>query len=49
MDRLVREGNFWSGMFGVEAAGVGLAYFGLGFASHLISIVSHLHHVIGLY
>lgn len=37
-DRLVREGNFWAGMFGVIAAGTGLFYFILGFASHLISI-----------
>ncbi|KAJ4364631.1 ABC-type transporter tr06 [Neocucurbitaria cava] len=35
---LVRQGNFWAGMFGVLAAGVGLAYFILGSASHLISI-----------
>lgn len=36
--KLVNEGNFWAGMFGVLAAGVGLAYFVLGIASHLISI-----------
>ncbi|KAH7385568.1 P-loop containing nucleoside triphosphate hydrolase protein [Phaeosphaeria sp. MPI-PUGE-AT-0046c] len=37
-DRLVREGNFWAGMFGVLAAGTGFFYLILGFASHLISI-----------
>ena len=37
-DELVKKGNFWAGMFGVLAAGVGLAYFVLGVASHLISI-----------
>ncbi|KAF2193244.1 lipid A export ATP-binding/permease protein-like protein msbA [Zopfia rhizophila CBS 207.26] len=36
--KLVDRGNFWSGMFGVEAAGVGVSYFVLGFASHIISI-----------
>lgn len=41
-EKLVSRGNFWSGMFGVEAAAVGVAYFVLGFASHLISIVSFL-------
>jgi ABC-type multidrug transport system fused ATPase/permease subunit len=38
--RFIDDGYFWSGMFGVEAAGVGLAYFTLGLCSHLISIVS---------
>jgi ATP-binding cassette subfamily B (MDR/TAP) protein 1 len=38
-DRLVREGNFWAGMFGVMAAGVGLFYFGMGIASYLIAVV----------
>jgi ABC-type multidrug transport system fused ATPase/permease subunit len=35
--KFVDEGYFWAGMFGVEAAGVGLSYFALGFCSHLIS------------
>ncbi|KAF2870724.1 leptomycin B resistance protein pmd1 [Massariosphaeria phaeospora] len=35
--RMVHEGNFWAGMFGVQAAGAGLAYFMLGSAAHLIS------------
>ncbi|KAF2262188.1 leptomycin B resistance protein pmd1 [Lojkania enalia] len=42
--RFVREGNFWSGMFGVEAAGVGISYFVLGLASHLISIALTRHY-----
>ena len=37
--QLVSQGNFWSGMFGVEAGGVFLAYFAVGFCTHLISIV----------
>ncbi|KAF2472924.1 P-loop containing nucleoside triphosphate hydrolase protein [Lindgomyces ingoldianus] len=36
--KFVDRGNFWSGMFGVEAAGVGVSYFVLGFSSHLISV-----------
>lgn len=36
--RLVSEGNFYSGMFGVLAAGIGLSYFVLGLATHLISL-----------
>lgn len=36
-DKLVSKGNFWAGMFGVLAAGVGLSYFVLGFATHLVS------------
>ena len=36
--QLVKKGNFWAGMFGVLAAGCGLAYFVLGAASHLLSI-----------
>lgn len=40
MAKFVSEGNFWAGMFGVEAGAVGLAYFVLFFCSHLISIVS---------
>lgn len=35
---LVRQGNFWSAMFAVEAGGIFLAYTSLGFAAHLISI-----------
>ncbi|KAF9693236.1 hypothetical protein EKO04_008646 [Ascochyta lentis] len=38
-DRLVSQGNFWAGMFGVEAAAVGLAYFVLGFALHYVEVV----------
>ncbi|KAF2451027.1 leptomycin B resistance protein pmd1 [Karstenula rhodostoma CBS 690.94] len=34
----VDKGYFWAGMFGVEAAGVGVAYFAIGFCTHLISI-----------
>ena len=45
MDQFVHKGNFWSGMFGIEAAGVGLAYFALGVCSHLISIVSCAHSI----
>ncbi|KAF1850722.1 P-loop containing nucleoside triphosphate hydrolase protein [Cucurbitaria berberidis CBS 394.84] len=37
-DELVRKGNFWAGMFGILAASVGVAYFVLGVASHLISV-----------
>ncbi|KAF2732133.1 leptomycin B resistance protein pmd1 [Polyplosphaeria fusca] len=44
MSRFVREGNFWSGMFGVEAAAVGIAYFAMGVASHLISIAITRHY-----
>jgi ABC-type multidrug transport system fused ATPase/permease subunit len=36
--KFVHDGNFWSGMFGVIAAGVGVAYFTLGFASYTISV-----------
>lgn len=36
--RFVDEGYFWAGMFGVEAAGVGVAYFALGFCMHHIAI-----------
>ncbi|KAF1934701.1 P-loop containing nucleoside triphosphate hydrolase protein [Clathrospora elynae] len=35
---LVRQGNFWAGMFGVLALSIGLAYFVLGVAAHLISV-----------
>jgi hypothetical protein len=38
--RFVDEGNFWSAMFGVEAAAVGIAYFVLGFCAHQIAVVS---------
>lgn len=37
-DRLVKDGNFWAGMFGVLAAGIGLSYFVLGVACHLIAV-----------
>ncbi|KAF2849457.1 lipid A export ATP-binding/permease protein-like protein msbA [Plenodomus tracheiphilus IPT5] len=37
-DELVIRGNFWAGMFGVLAAGIGVAYFVLGSACHLISV-----------
>ncbi|KAF2034262.1 P-loop containing nucleoside triphosphate hydrolase protein [Setomelanomma holmii] len=37
-DRLRSEGNFYAGMFGVVAAGVGAAYFIIGIAGHLISV-----------
>ena len=40
MQKFVSEGNFWAGMFGVEAGGVGVAYFVLYLCSHLISTVS---------
>lgn len=36
---LVSRGNFWAGMFGVLAAGTGVAYFVLGVACHLISVL----------
>lgn len=35
---LVKKGNFWAGMFGVIALGVGVAYFVLNTAAHLISV-----------
>ena len=38
-DRLVSRGNFWAGMFGVEAAVVGIAYFVIGFALHYVEVV----------
>lgn len=38
-DRLVNKGNFWAGMFGVEAAAVGLAYFVLGYALHYVEVI----------
>ncbi|KAF1996643.1 leptomycin B resistance protein pmd1 [Amniculicola lignicola CBS 123094] len=36
--KLVKEGNFWAGMFGVEAAAVGLAYFACNSAAYTISV-----------
>lgn len=38
-DQLVSKGNFWAGMFGVEAAAVGLAYFVLGYALHYVEVI----------
>jgi len=35
---LVKEGNFWAGMFGVEAAGVFVAYTALLYCTHLVSV-----------
>ncbi len=43
-ERLVSEGNFYAGMFGVLAAGTGVAYFILGIATHLISVVLTRHY-----
>ncbi|KAL6704937.1 ABC-type transporter tr06 [Coniothyrium glycines] len=43
-DALVRQGNFWAGMFGVLAAGCGLAYFVLGSVSHLLSVEVSRHY-----
>jgi ATP-binding cassette subfamily B (MDR/TAP) protein 1 len=43
-DKLVKEGNFWAGMFGVMAAGTGVTYFIMGFASHLISVAVTRHY-----
>ncbi|PSN71259.1 P-loop containing nucleoside triphosphate hydrolase protein [Corynespora cassiicola Philippines] len=40
-DDFVSQGYFWAGMFGVEAAGVGVAYFLVGSSGHLISCVIH--------
>ncbi|KAL5423339.1 ABC-type transporter tr06 [Paraphaeosphaeria minitans] len=40
----VQKGYFWAGMFGVEAAGVGLAYFAIGFCTHMISIAITRHY-----
>ncbi|KAI8941739.1 ABC-type transporter tr06 [Plenodomus lindquistii] len=37
-EELVSRGNFWAGMFGVLAAAIGVAYFVLGCACHLIAI-----------
>lgn len=41
---LVRKGNFWAGMFGVLAAGVGVSYFVLGMAAYLIAIAVTRHY-----
>ncbi|KAH7071899.1 leptomycin B resistance protein pmd1 [Paraphoma chrysanthemicola] len=43
-ERLRSDGNFYAGMFGVIAAGVGVAYFILGFAGHLISVAVTRHY-----
>lgn len=37
-DRLVSRGNFWAGMFGVEAAAVFIAYFVIGYALHYVEV-----------
>lgn len=38
-DKLVSRGNFWAGMFGVEAAAVGVAYFVIGYALHYVEVI----------
>jgi ATP-binding cassette subfamily B (MDR/TAP) protein 1 len=38
-NQLVRDGNFWAGMFGVEAAAVGVAYFLVGYALHFVEVI----------
>ncbi|KAF1926965.1 leptomycin B resistance protein pmd1 [Didymella exigua CBS 183.55] len=38
-DRLVSRGNFWAGMFGVEAAAVFIAYFVIGYALHYVEVI----------
>ena len=38
-DELVSKGNFWAGMFGVEAAAVGIAYFVIGYALHYVEVI----------
>ncbi len=38
----VDKGYFWSSMFGVEAAGIFVAYFALGYSTHLVAVVSLL-------
>jgi ATP-binding cassette subfamily B (MDR/TAP) protein 1 len=40
----VQKGYFWSGMFGVEAAAVGIAYFAIGFCTHLVSVALTSHY-----
>lgn len=42
--RLVSRGNFWSGIFGIQAVGVGIAYFVLGWASYTISVAVSTHY-----
>lgn len=42
--QLVSKGDFWSGMFGVQALGVGIAYFVLGWASYTISVAVSTHY-----
>jgi hypothetical protein len=37
---LVSKGNFWALMFFILACGTGIAYFVMGWAGHLVSIVS---------
>jgi ATP-binding cassette subfamily B (MDR/TAP) protein 1 len=37
-ERLVSRGNFWAGMFGVEAAAVFIAYFVIGYALHYVEV-----------
>ncbi|EUC27241.1 hypothetical protein COCCADRAFT_41971 [Bipolaris zeicola 26-R-13] len=37
IDKLVRQGNFWAGMFGVLAGGTFISYFFMGAACHLMS------------
>jgi ABC-type multidrug transport system fused ATPase/permease subunit len=39
IDQLVRDGNFWAGMFGVEAAAVGAAYFLVGYSLHYVEVI----------
>jgi ATP-binding cassette subfamily B (MDR/TAP) protein 1 len=39
IDQLVRDGNFWAAMFGVEAAAVGVAYFLIGYALHFVEVI----------
>lgn len=37
-ERLVSRGNFWAGMFGIEAAAVFIAYFVIGYALHYVEV-----------
>ncbi|KAJ9636221.1 hypothetical protein H2199_007896 [Coniosporium tulheliwenetii] len=41
---LVNRGNFWAGMFGVLAVGVGVSYFVLGWSSYTISVAVSTHY-----
>ncbi|KAH6629396.1 lipid A export ATP-binding/permease protein-like protein msbA [Boeremia exigua] len=43
-DKLVSRGNFWAGMFGVEAAAVGIAYFVLGYALRFVECIVTTHY-----